>query len=320
MKPHVVISADQLSEEDVNAIGRACEGWATWERLSQGVTGESLQQTLARANIVVGWTATEALLASPVTHYLCGSAGYDAYQNRGLSRKPGFHLTHAGDIMGVTIAEHCLALMFALTRQLHVIFRQQSERHYERLWKAHEVNGSTVCIVGLGSTGTALAQRCRALGQSVIGVARNPANHKGKADMLFPAEQLSEAVREADHVFAVLPGGSETRHLFCAKIFTAMKPGAYFYSASRGSVTCEDDLISALQSGHLGGAALDVFAVEPLPDESPLWTLPNVIVSPHSAGLSNRLNERLTTLFIDNLIRLRDSQPLKNRLPDDLLN
>ncbi len=320
MSLHVVISADQLTEENVEEIGQACQGWTTWERLPQSVTGSELETVLGRTNIVVGWTNTDALLRSPVTHYLCGSAGYDAYQHRGLSRKPDFQLTHAGDIMGATIAEHCLAMQFALARELNIILKQQTDKHYERRWKAREIAGSTACIVGLGGSGTALAQRCRALGQRVIGVCRNPDRHQNKADVLYSADRLIDAVREADHVFALLPGGQETLHTFRKEVFDAMKPGACFYTASRGSVTHESDLVDALRSRLLGGAGIDVFEIEPLPPESSLWTLPNVIVSPHSAGLSRHLNERLTRLFIDNLMRLRDGKPLMNQLPGNLLD
>ena len=313
-QPHVVLSADQLDATNAARVAEACEGWATFQRIEQALPRPELIALLARTDIVTGWVPADTLLPSAVSTYLCGSAGYDAYVGIGVDRKPGFRLTNAAGIMTIPIAEHCLTLMLALTRQIPQILDQQRRKHYERRWAAGEVFGGTACIVGLGGVGTELAKRCRGLGLSTIGVARDLARHEGVTDVLFPASALAAAVAEADHVFAVLPGGPATKHLFNEAIFAAMKRGARFYTAARGSVTDEAALIAALSSGHLGGAGIDVFAREPLSEDSPLWEMPNVIVSPHSAGLSYRLNERLADLFVRNLGNIRTGQPLVNEI------
>lgn len=313
--PHIVLSADQLDDTSAARVAAACEGWASFERISQDIPKSVLNALLEKTQIVVGWVPADTLLPSAVSTYLCGSAGYDAYVAIGLDGKAGFRLTNAAGIMTIPIAEHCLALMLALTRQLPRIFEQQRQKHYERRWSAGEVYGATACIVGLGGVGTELAKRCRVMGMRTLGVCRQPNLHPDTVDQVFASDELSSAVAEADHVFAVLPGGPATRHLFNAELFGNMKRGARFYTASRGSVTDEAALIDALVSGHLGGAGVDVFAQEPLCPDSPLWTMPNVIVSPHSAGLSEKLNDRLADLFIRNIEHLRLGKPLANEIP-----
>ncbi len=319
MKKQIVISADQLTDSHVEQIVQACEGWASCERLPQSLSGAPLEEVLSYTDIVVGWTNPASLLSSAVSVYLCGSAGYEAYMGIGLSNKKGFQLTNAGGAMGATIAEHCLAMQFALTRELPLIFTQQSQRIFQRCWNAQEIGGSTACIVGLGNSGRELARRCRALGQKVIGVCRTKDRYHDIVDEVFSSDELEKAVRKADHIFCLLPGGPETKNMFHRDIFAAMKPSAFYYTASRGSVTNEADLVEALNNGRIAGAGIDVFEVEPLPPESPLWAIPHVIVSPHSAGLSSRLNDRLTKTFIDNLINIRDKRPLHHLIPSETL-
>lgn len=313
--PHIVLSADQLDDTNAARVAAACEDWATFERIPQELPRLKLTALLAKTQTVIGWVPADSLMQSAVSTYLCGSAGYDAYMAIGLDKKIGFRLTNAAGIMTIPISEHCIALMLALTRQLPQIFEQQRQKHYERRWSAGEVFGTTACIVGLGGVGTELAKRCRVMGMRTFGVCRHPDRHAGVVDQIFASEKLQSAVAEADHVFAVLPGGPATRHLFDAEVFRCMKRGARFYTASRGSVTDEAALIDALACGRLGGAGVDVFAKEPLSPGSPLWAMPNVIVSPHSAGLSERLNERLADIFIRNLENLRAGRPLANEVP-----
>ena len=311
MKPAIVLAADQLDDAAAADVAAACDDWAaSFRRVSQTLPRGEMAALLDATDVLVGWTDPSLLRESRVSTYLCGSAGFDAYVGIGLDRKPGFRLTNAAGVMAGTIAEHCIALMFALVRELPTILDQQRRRQYERRWQARELGGSTACIVGLGAAGTALARLCRGVGMRTIGVCRTPDSHRGVTDVLHGIDALPEAVTHADHVVSLLPGGPATRNVFNARIFSRMKRGACYYAAGRGSVTDEDALIAALANGPLAGAGIDVFAQEPLHDASPLWTMPNVIVSPHSAGLSMSLNRRLAALFVDNLNRLRFGQPL----------
>lgn len=306
----ILVACDALNDAQHERIAAAAAGWAAVRRISHLAAPAEFQHELPGATIVVGWAPARLLAGSSVRLYLCGSAGLDAYLGVGLDTKPGFRICSAGGTMSVPIAEHLLTLMLALTRQLPAILRQQAERRWERRHLSGELANTTVCIVGLGGSGTELARRCRALGLRVIGVRRDAKRAHPYADVIYPIARLRDAVREADHVVAVVPGGPHTRHLFNGAVFDAMKPGARFYTASRGSVVDEDALIAHLRSGQVGGAGLDVFAEEPLLASSPLWDLENVIVSPHSAGLSARWPERICEHFCRNLAHYHCGEPL----------
>lgn len=311
---HILVACDLLSDRHVAQIAATADGWGVVRRISNDAPASEMQRELAWASIVIGWARADLLVKSQVRLYLCASAGLDGYVGAGLEAKPDFRICSAGSTMSVPIAEHLLMLMLALTRDLPVIIRHQGMRRWERRWHAGELNGTTVCIVGLGESGTELARRCQLLGLRVVGVRRDARHGHPNVDVVYPVARLLEAVREADHVVAVVPGGSHTRHLFSASVFAAMKPGARFYSASRGSVVDEPALIAGLRSGQIGGAGLDVFAEEPLPASSPLWEFDNVIVSPHSAGLSVRLGDRLSAHFCRNLERFQKNEPLCNEV------
>lgn len=316
-RPHVVVAADSLNERQIRQVMAAADGWASCERVSQ--ESPDLPEKTKNADILVGWADAVSIREGRVQTYLCGSAGYDAYVGRGLDTKPGFRHCTAGTTMSATIAEHCVALMFALVRQIHTIVRQQSGHQWQRRWNAGEVSGAKACVVGLGGSGTELARRLAALGLRLCGVRKNAGQGHEIVREIYPPERLEEALSQADHVFCVLPGGPGTRRLFDTRAFQSMKRGSFFYSASRGSVTDEAALIEALRRGHLGGAGLDVFETEPLPPSSALWDMENVIVSPHSAGLSEQLGDRLAEWFAGNLRNLREGRPLHGEIDVQLL-
>jgi phosphoglycerate dehydrogenase-like enzyme len=196
----------------------------------------------------------------------------------------------------------------------------------ERVWRhtySDTLEGKTLCVVGMGNIGRAIAARARPFGVRVVGVKRSvregdPAWRH--ADALYATDRLHDALGQADYVAVTLPGTPETRHLVDAAAIGAMKQGAYFANVGRGTVVDEEALVEALRGGHLSGAALDVFEVEPLPQESPLWELQGVIVSPHATDMVPTLiNERQTDLFCDNLRRYLDGETLVNVLDKKLL-
>lgn len=316
MKSRIIISADSLKETDVQTIRDAAAAGTEIERLPQD--GSGTRAAVLNADIVVGWADATWLRDGKARYYLCGSAGIDAYVGKGLDRKPNFVMTNAAGVMSVTIAEHCVAMMFAVVRQFPQMVRQQVAKHYARRWHGGEVTGTTACIVGLGSSGKELAKRLAALGLTVTGVRRQASNPPPGVSRLYAVDQIDFALAEADHVFCLLPGGDPTRRFFNAERFAQMKRGAFFYNASRGSVADQSALIDALKTGQLGGAGLDVFETEPLEVSSPLWDMPNVLITHHSAGHSAKLAGRLAELFAKNLQNLQNGQPLINRV--DLSN
>jgi phosphoglycerate dehydrogenase-like enzyme len=231
-------------------------------------------------------------------------------------------VTTASGVYSGPLAEFVVMAMLQHAKGLERLRRDKAEREW-RPAHADTLEGKTLCIVGIGNIGRAIAGRARAFGMRILGVKRtvhdeDPArNH---ADALYGTERLHEALAEADYVTLTLPGTPETHHLVDEEAIRSMQKGAYFVNVGRGAAVDEGALVEALREGHLSGAALDVFEVEPLPRESPLWELDNVIISPHSTdnlpGLTNRLQ---TDLFCENLRRYLDGESLINVLDKKLL-
>jgi phosphoglycerate dehydrogenase-like enzyme len=231
-------------------------------------------------------------------------------------------VTTASGVYSSPLAEFVVMAMLQHAKNLDMLRRDKAERAW-RQTHTETLEGKTLCIVGVGSIGQAIAERVRPFGTRVVGVKRtvredDPAWRH--ADELYPTERLRDALGEADYVAVTLPGTPETRHLVDAGAIEAIKPGAYFVNVGRGTVVDEGALVEALRGGHLSGAALDVFEVEPLPQESPLWELDNVIVSPHATDMvPSLINKRQTDLFCENLRRYLDEEPLVNVLDKELL-
>ena len=232
----------------------------------------------------------------------------------GLNR-PGLQLTNAAGIHAVPLAEHVLLSLLYFWKDVPARRHDQRAHVWER-YAGRELRGATVLIVGMGAVGQEVARTCRANGLRVIGMRRTPVSEPGSlhADDVVPPDRLLEVLPSVDAVVLIVPHTPETEGMFGAVAFEAMKPGAVLVNIARGQLVDEPALVAALRSGHLGGAALDVAAVEPLPTESPLWDLPNVFLTAHSASTVDKENERLTDLFCDNLRRFLDGAPLRNVL------
>jgi phosphoglycerate dehydrogenase-like enzyme len=167
-----------------------------------------------------------------------------------------------------------------------------------------------VGIVGAGSIGSEVARLAEAFGMQPIGLRRTPRGDEGYE--VWPTERLHDLLDWADTIVVAAPLTDETRGMFGADEFARMKPGAWFVNVGRGAICDEDALIAALVDGHLGGAGLDVFTVEPLPADSPLWVLPNVVMTPHCSGDSITSDRRAVDIIIDNFRRRTAGEPLRN--------
>jgi glyoxylate/hydroxypyruvate reductase len=220
--------------------------------------------------------------------------------------------TTASGIHGVPLAEFVVMALLWFAKGGPGMARDQAARRWQRTC-GRELRGSTVGIVGLGGVGREVARTCRALGLRVIATKRTVAGSRDDAvDALWPASQLTLLLKEADALVLACPLTPETERLIGRAELGMMKPGAIVINIARGAVVDEPALIEALRSGHLGGAALDVAAKEPLPQDSSLWALPNVLISPHSASTVTVENARLTELFCENLTRYLRGEPLRN--------
>lgn len=227
-------------------------------------------------------------------------------------------LTNGRGLHATAMAEHALAVLLAFARKLHLARDAQGERRWtqEALWTGTppfgQLDGATLGLVGLGAVGAAVAVRARALGMRVIAVRRRPAEPPAPADAQWGPERLDEMLAAADAVVLCPPLTPATRGLLDAARLARLRPHAVLVNLGRGALVDEPALVEALRAGRLAGAALDVTREEPLPAGSPLWSLPQVILTPHVSGLGPRYWERAMDQFADHLRAFLDGRPLPN--------
>lgn len=232
-------------------------------------------------------------------------------------RMPQTVFTTASGVHAIPLAEFCIMSMLNHYRGLIQMQADQAAHRWER-YATTDLPGKTVAVIGMGNIGAEIARLSSAHGMHVIGSKMKPASLPN-VDRIYAHDELHAMLAAADVVIMTAPHTPLTDRMLDAAAFGAMRDGAYFINIGRGATVDEGALIAALQSGKLAGAALDVFAEEPLPAASPLWDLPNVLVSPHSASTSDKENDRLTELFCDNLRRFLDGRPLRNVLDTERL-
>ncbi len=260
-------------------------------------------------------------LAPNVRWIQATSAGIGQFvrRNEYHTRMPRTQFTTASGVHAKPLAEFCMMSMLSFSRGLLGTIDNQTRKHWER-FAGTDLDGRTLLIVGLGSIGTALAQVAATFGMHTIGIKRNP----GRTDPaslgvheLFGPASLHQLLPRAEFLVLITPHTDETESLIGPDELAALPERAFVINIGRGALLDEDALVNALQSGHLGGASLDVFRTEPLPTDSPLWTMPNVIVCPHSGATSDRENTRLTDLFCENIERYLTGKSLRNVLDTD---
>jgi len=245
------------------------------------------------------------------------SAGTDQYSREALAAA-GIRAASAQGVNERAVAEHAIGLMLAVARKLPLSFANQAEHRWRGLipeiaQREDELGGKTLVIVGMGRIGSRLALLARAFDMRVIGVKRDPSRGAAAADAVVPQSQLLEVLPQADFVALTCPLNPTTQGLIDARAFAAMKPTACLVNVARGRVVDEPALVEAMRSGAIAAAALDCAWEEPLPPGSPLWELPGVIVTPHSAGETQRYEDNVIDLLLENLQRLWRGEPeLKN--------
>ncbi|HEY7496505.1 MAG TPA: D-2-hydroxyacid dehydrogenase [Candidatus Tectomicrobia bacterium] len=223
-------------------------------------------------------------------------------------------VTNQREIYNDHIGAHIMAFVLAFARGLHRYIPQQLQRQ----WRPNGVEPiiyfpeATVLIIGTGGIGSEAARLCAAFGMTVLGVdARRPEAPPGVKELRRP-EALHELLPQADFVIMTVPHTPQTRGMMAAREFTLMKKTAFLINIGRGACVVLDDLVAALRVGEIAGAGLDVFEIEPLPPDHPLWTMPGVLLTPHVAGVGPYLQERRTELLLENCRRFNDGRPLLN--------
>lgn len=225
-------------------------------------------------------------------------------------------ITNARGVHGPVVAEHVIALIFALAKKIpqSAVLQQKHVWGQQTLWdeqpRIREVAGATLGMVGLGSIGKPVVKSAKALGMRVIAVREHPEKGSEGADRVVPPAQIDEVFRQADYIVLAVPVTASTTAVANVERLALMKPDACLINVGRGPLVDEPALIQALSNKKIGGAALDVFPKEPLPADSPLWDVPNLLLTPHTAALTDKLWERHYTLFSENLRRYLAGQTL----------
>lgn len=219
-------------------------------------------------------------------------------------------LTNSRGIHGIPMAEHVLAMMLTFTRAIQQTYENQKARTWQLL-SLEELYDKSIAIIGLGSIGREIAKRAKCLGMKVLATKRTM-TQEIFVDKLYPIDQLPHLLSSADFVVVTLPLTQHTKGLFSLEMFRTMKKSAYFINVARGPIVNEADLITAIETGVIKGAALDVFNQEPLPEDSPLWSVENLIITPHIAANSPYYIDRALKLFIENLSKFYNNAEMLN--------
>lgn len=251
------------------------------------------------------------------------TAGVETFLNLdAVSNNPGIILTNSSGVHAIPMSEHVFAMLLMFARRMKTsVVNQQASKWVQPLsvesHETFELYGTTIGIAGLGNIGMEIAKKAKSFGMRVIGTKRNHSNLKDASyaeyvDEILPPSRLYEFLEQSDFIVNSLPYTQETKHLFDAVKFSRFKQGSIFVNIGRGETVVESDLIDALRSQKIKFAALDVFETEPLPQDSPLWKMDNVLISPHYAGWSPLYFERAYKILIENLWRYSRNEKLIN--------
>jgi phosphoglycerate dehydrogenase-like enzyme len=282
---------------------------------------QSLATEIPDTDIYVGSTLkpAEFLLGKKLKWVHSTSAGVGQLMYPEI-RNSEVTVTNASGVFSVPMAEHTIGLLLAMTRNILGAVRQQDrevwsqQQMWDRPGNLSELNGAAILIVGYGSIGREIGKRAKAMGMRVWGVTKSGRGDDTHADKILPSSGLQEALPEADFVVLCAPATEDTKAIIGAEQLRVMKRGARIVNLGRGSLLNEVALLGALKDETLAGAALDVTETEPLPTGSPLWHAPNLMITPHTSAVSERLWHRQTALLIDLLERWFDGRELSNRV------
>jgi phosphoglycerate dehydrogenase-like enzyme len=318
-----------LPARDRITIGFAHGAYRMAERFARRGTGiahfevrtaDELAARLPEADVLVVsmlWKNGLAGIASKLSFIQSISAGTDQF-DKTLLRERGIRLASAAGVNAQAVAEHAMALILALARRLPEARDNQHARRWrgmisEIAAREDQLGGKTLLIVGMGRIGARLARLAKAFDMRVIATKRDTATGAAGADAVYPHHRLRELLGEADIVALACPLTPDTENLIDAAALAAMKPTAHLINVARGRVIDESALIEALQQRRIAAAGLDVTREEPLAADSPLWAMPNVLITPHTAGETRAYEDAVIDILLENLGRLwRGEAELRN--------
>ncbi len=312
-RPDEVLVANGLFD-----FGPAMAAFPRLSGIRQVETREALRERLGGLRVLAVsslWQDDMLAMAPRLEFIQAVSVGTDFFDLPLLSSR-GVRLANAGGANAAAVAEHATALLLTLTRRLH----ETGESQRAGLWqkpslRPDEIAGRTCLIIGAGQIGRSLGRILRAFGCLVLGVRRSAGDRTADFDEVHAVADLDGLLGRADVVVLACPLTSETRGIMNRASLARMRPGALLINVARGGCVDEPALIDALSSGHLGGAGLDVFSSEPLPADSPLWRMPEVVITPHVGGDTGSYERRVMEMLNDNLGRLESGATgLRNQI------
>jgi D-2-hydroxyacid dehydrogenase (NADP+) len=281
------------------------------ERTDPSLQGK-LDALLSRAEVIYGFAPpAQMIVRAPLLKWVhAPSAGIERFLISSIIESR-ILLTNSSGIHGVQVSETVFMMLLMLSKKAPLFFRQQQEKTWQRV-VPEVLEAKTIGILGLGVIGREVARRGKAFGMRVIALEAKETGQTDNVDAIFSPQQIKEVLAQSDYLVVTLPLTLETNKLLGEAELRAMKKTAYLVNVARGGIIDEVALVRALSENWIAGAGLDVFAAEPLPPESRLWNLPNVIITPHVAGDREDYNELAVNLFCENLSRYLDGQELIN--------
>ncbi len=304
-----------LFEEWIPRLLDSATGW----EIATPETKEDAKRELADADAAFGTMTPELIAAAPNLRWLQAPAAapHAGYYFKELIDHPTA-VTNFRGIYNDHISVQILAYMLSFTKHFNIYRDQQNERKYKVLESPHHdifLPESTVLIVGLGGIGAETARLCKALGMRVLGIDARREDKPEWVDDMFTPDELDAQLPNADFVVLTIPHTPSTEGLFDSSKFAIMKDSAIFINIGRGMTTKLDDLNEALRSGQIAGAGLDVYEIEPLPSDHPLWDAPNTILTPHTAAVGGaNLTERRYEIVLENFRSFAAGEPLRNEV------
>lgn len=300
-----------LSLEGVQEMAPDCRVLEVAD-LSSAAMEDVKREAPGLACAVLGASPGDDLHALPRLDWVhSAAAGVDGWLKEGVLPR-GVTLTSAAGNGAIPLAEHSLMLMMMLNRDAPRWMRAQQEHRWDRFTHG-ELTGQTLGIIGYGNSGKDLAQKALACHMEVQALRRSPSGEtSGQVRLLYGDAGLDELLSTSDFVVVTAPATPETRGMLGGPQLRRMKGGAFLVVISRGGIVDDGALLEVLQEGHLGGAGLDAHGVEPLPEESPFWDLPQVIVTPHNGATTQNTAQRGREILLDNVSRWASGKPLKN--------
>lgn len=311
---HFAHSAYRLAE-CLAKRGNAIDGFQTW-------TPEDTRARIGEGDVLVAsgfWDNGFLDMAPKLRFIQVCAAGYNQFDQDAI-RHRGIRLCNASGVNANAVADHAMALMLGLARQIHIARDNQHKRHWrpmisEIAAREDELAGKTLLVIGMGTIGQRLARRAKAFDMRVIGVRRNTKAIEGLVDAAHPPADLARLWPEADIVALTCPLTPETANIINTAVLAAMPASAYLINVARGGCVDAAALVAALESGAIAGAGIDTTMEEPLAPGSALWDMENVILTPHTAGETRAYEENVIDILLENLDRLwRGEAELQNQV------